>query len=477
MDMLLTGTGPADGFPVVGCPCAVCRSVPGRSDAGRFGVGSSEVGGFEVGGFEVGVLGRFEPFALGPARSARRPAELRLGERYRVDVQGAVHDIGDEVHRLRGGDRLNRPGLDVRALGVDGEPVSLLIRPDGERPLLWAPQAGTMSDGTLAELAAELDTEPLSAEPLDTGPLDTETLGAGTPGGGTLGLAIVGPAPDADPDQPQAGTAPIEAAQLLARLRAIGAVGHETACLLVGLGHRQGPVDRLTTCLQHWRAHAPADGTRWTTPADDVGSASRSVASSPGGRTLVLGGSASGKSGLAEDLLAAEPEVLYTATGPVVDLRTAPDEEWAQRVRRHRDRRPSWWQTEETHQVAELLWKTQQPILLDSIGTWLTGVLDRSGAWTDQDGWRDRVTLETDALVRSWRFRRTPLVAVSDEVGLGVVPATRAGRLFRDELGRLNRRLADESDQVLVVVAGQLLASPPALRNDPWPTGPGPESA
>ena len=438
MDMLLTGTGPADGFPVPGCPCAVCRSVPGGLDSGRFDPGPGGLARTGPGWSWGSTLG-----ATGRTRAPRRPAELRLAGRYRVDVHGAVHETEGETYRLRGGDRLGRPGIDVRAVGVDGEPVSLLIHPDDERPVLWAPQAGTMSDPALFALMAGLDGVP-------------------------LGIAIVGPAPDADPDEPRAGSDPVEAARLIARLRSIGAVDDETAGLLVGLGHRQGPVDRLDTCLQHWRVQAPVDGIRLT---------SRPGPATPGGRTLVLGGSASGKSGLAEDLLAAEPDVLYTATGPVVDLRTAPDAEWTERVRRHRERRPPWWRTEETHLVAELLWKAEQPVLLDSIGTWLTGVLDRAGAWPDQEGWRERVAVETDALVRSWRFRRAPLVAVSDEVGLGVVPATRAGRLFRDELGRLNRRLTDESDLVLVVVAGRLLASSSAAPLGFPASEPGPESA
>jgi adenosylcobinamide kinase/adenosylcobinamide-phosphate guanylyltransferase len=215
------------------------------------------------------------------------------------------------------------------------------------------------------------------------------------------------------------------------------------------VGHRQGDPDRLAACLAHWGARIPADGT-WL-----EGSHRAPI----GGRTLVLGGAASGKSGLAEHLLAAEPEVLYTATGPVVDLRSRPDAEWAERVSRHRERRPAWWRTEETHEVATLLAKAEQPVLLDSIGTWLAGVLDRSGAWQDQEGWRRRLAADTDLLVRAWRARRAPLVAVSDEVGWGVVPATASGRCFRDELGRLNRRLADESERVLVVVAGRVLTS------------------
>ncbi len=322
------------------------------------------------------------------------------------------------------------PGISVRALASAGVGVSLLIHPDDGPPLLWAPQAGRLPESTSVDLA-----------------------------GIRLATAILGPAPETDPDEARNAPSPVQSALTLSRLRAIGAVGDWTTCIFVGIGHQQGSAGRLAVCLQHWRALAPPDGTRLTSGSAHTLETDTSTVPPLGGRTLVLGGSASGKSGLAEDLLAAEPEVLYTATGPVVDLRTAPDEEWARRVRRHRERRPDWWRTEETHQVAALLSKVEQPILLDSVGTWLTGVLDRAGAWQEQDGWRKRVDAETDVLVRAWRSRQGQLVAVSDEVGLSVVPATPAGRLFRDELGRLNRRLADESEQVLIVVAGQLLAS------------------
>jgi adenosylcobinamide kinase/adenosylcobinamide-phosphate guanylyltransferase len=414
MDLLLTGTGPATGFPVSGCPCATCRSV-GRAAPG---------------------------LSAGPdrrVRAPRRPAELQIAGAYRLDVDGVLHGPEGTDHHLRDGDRLELPGLVVRALAAAGSPISLLIHPDGDLPVLWAPQIGRLPEAIAADLA-----------------------------GIELGTVILGPAPDTDPDEPREAPDLIECALALSRLRAAGAVRDQTACLLVGLGHRQGPADRLAVCLRHWRAQAPPDGTplpgsTQLSPSGTGAELDAVAAPGPAGRTLVLGGSASGKSAVAEDLLAAEPEVLYTATGPVVDLRTNPDADWAQRVRRHRERRPSWWRTEETHQVAALLAKVDQPILLDSVGTWLTGVLDRAGAWSDQAGWRDRVAAETDALVRAWRARRAPLVAVSDEVGLSVVPGTPAGRLFRDELGRLNRRLAGESEQVLVVVAGRLLTSADVL--------------
>ena len=223
------------------------------------------------------------------------------------------------------------------------------------------------------------------------------------------------------------------------------------------MGRPQDTMDAIATV-----ADGPIeDGARLTLPGPSTPPVDGPAATGPRRtRTLVLGGASSGKSRLAEDLVAAEPDVVYAATGRPVD-EGAPDGEWARRVRVHRERRPSWWRTEETTDVADLLRATDHPggraVLLDSVGTWLTGTLDRCGAWEDRPGWREELAAASDALVRAWRARRAPLVAVSDEVGLGVVPATPSGRLFRDELGALNRRLAQESEGVLLVVAGQLL--------------------
>jgi adenosylcobinamide kinase / adenosylcobinamide-phosphate guanylyltransferase len=93
------------------------------------------------------------------------------------------------------------------------------------------------------------------------------------------------------------------------------------------------------------------------------------------------------------------------------------------------------------------------PLLVDDLATWLTGVLDDAQAWEQTDvpavvG--DRVAALVDA-VASCRGRA---VLVSAEVGLGVVPSTRAGRVFRDELGALNAALAAVCDEVLLLVAG-----------------------
>jgi adenosylcobinamide kinase/adenosylcobinamide-phosphate guanylyltransferase len=165
-------------------------------------------------------------------------------------------------------------------------------------------------------------------------------------------------------------------------------------------------------------------------------------------RVLVLGGSASGKSRYAESLFDAGSAVTYLAAS-VAD---PDDAEWAQRVRRHRERRPGTWSTVESTDLAGVLAGAAQPLLIDSVTTWLAAAMDAAGAWDGTGG--DDLAARVDAVVAAWRGTGVLAVAVSDEVGSGVVPDTRSGRLFRDELGRLNQALAASADQVWLVVAG-----------------------
>jgi adenosyl cobinamide kinase/adenosyl cobinamide phosphate guanylyltransferase len=157
-------------------------------------------------------------------------------------------------------------------------------------------------------------------------------------------------------------------------------------------------------------------------------------------RRLVLGGTRSGKSGYAEDLLPADAPVRYLATA----RRYPDDPDWDERIARHVARRPSCWTTVEAPDlVAELAHSGN--ILVDDLATWVTGLLDDVG-WSAE--------IDVSPLVEA--VRRTPaeLVLVSAEVGLGVVPETRAGRVFRDELGALNAALAQVCDEVVLLVAG-----------------------
>jgi adenosylcobinamide kinase/adenosylcobinamide-phosphate guanylyltransferase len=168
-------------------------------------------------------------------------------------------------------------------------------------------------------------------------------------------------------------------------------------------------------------------------------------------RTLVLGGARSGKSRHAEQLLARAPRVDYVACGLPAD---DGDPEWADRVALHRARRPSSWRTVETVDLVPLLGEPGPPVLVDCLSTWLARVMDDCGVWTGDDGADERLARAVDALVAAWVGTRRRVVAVSNEVGSGIVPATASGRRFRDELGILNARVAAGSQRVWLLTAG-----------------------
>lgn len=183
---------------------------------------------------------------------------------------------------------------------------------------------------------------------------------------------------------------------------------------------------------------------------------------------LLLGGARSGKSGAAEAMAAhaaGEDPVTYVATA---ELR-ADDPEWAARIAAHRDRRPPTWRTVETADPALVLTEaaTGRVVLIDCMALWLTRAMDAVDAW-DDDAWAagasTRLGERVNALVAAWEECSGTVIAVSNEVGMGVVPATSAGRRFRDELGRLNIRLAGAADEVYLVVAGRLLPLADAAR-------------
>lgn len=206
------------------------------------------------------------------------------------------------------------------------------------------------------------------------------------------------------------------------------------------------------------------------------------VDSPAGPRTLVLGGARSGKSAHAEELAGAAGPVRYLATA----VPDPADRDFAERIAAHRARRPAEWEVLEGADLAVALagphgepdparaGRRDEPAparaghsgaparagdhagrvpatLVDDIGTWLTARIDALDAW---EAPRGTVAPDTDALVAAVAGYRHRLVLVSPEVGFGVIPATRSGRLFRDEMGALNQRLARVCDEVLLVVAG-----------------------
>ncbi|WP_433871985.1 bifunctional adenosylcobinamide kinase/adenosylcobinamide-phosphate guanylyltransferase [Saccharopolyspora sp. CA-218241] len=171
-------------------------------------------------------------------------------------------------------------------------------------------------------------------------------------------------------------------------------------------------------------------------------------------RTLVLGGARSGKSAHAEGLLPADADVDYVATA----RRDPDDAEWSRRIAAHVERRPASWRTVEAgpDELAAVLLAAgpDRWLLVDDLATWLTAALDDAGAWERDPAALAAVADRCAELVDAVARCRCRLVLVSAEVGLGVVPGTRSGRLFRDELGALNARLAEGCDDVLLLVAG-----------------------
>jgi adenosylcobinamide kinase / adenosylcobinamide-phosphate guanylyltransferase len=175
-------------------------------------------------------------------------------------------------------------------------------------------------------------------------------------------------------------------------------------------------------------------------------------------RVLVLGGARSGKSVTAERLLAARDQVEYVATGPVPD---AADPDWAARVRVHKQRRPAHWTTLETLDLEGVLTgpgtvagSAPAAVLVDCLSTWLAGVMEQAGLWDGRPGADEKLARRVDGLLAAWRSTRRHVVAVSNEVGSGVVPGTASGVRFRDELGALNARVAAECEQVWLCTAG-----------------------
>lgn len=158
------------------------------------------------------------------------------------------------------------------------------------------------------------------------------------------------------------------------------------------------------------------------------------------GVTLVLGGARSGKSRYAESLMARLPgRRTYLATGH------AGDAEMAERIRRHRAERGAGWVTLETPiAIAEAIHAEPGPILVDCLTLWVSNLMS---AEENPDEAAER-------LAEAARRPGGPVIFVSNEVGLGIVPDNRLARAFRDHAGRVNQRIAAVADRVLFIAAG-----------------------
>lgn len=396
MELTLLGTGAPDGLPRPGCPCAACATATGTAARAATAV------------LIDGVL--LLDLTPGPALAAARAGQSLAGVRQvllshprQTPANEAPAGLPNPARVPHDRELALLSGHRVRAVRVDTEGTGYAVTGPGGQRLLYLPPGASPA-------------EPATAASYDMVLLD-----------------VIG-RPDA-----------------LAALRGTEAVTGTTDVLAVHLGHGVPPTAELHRRLAAAGARTVPDGQRLI-----VGEY-HAVPDLPR-RTLVLGGARSGKSAEAERRLAAFPEVSYVATGG--GSGGDQDAEWAARVRAHQQRRPAGWQTVESCDLPPLLAADGPPLLIDCLGLWLTDALDSVGAWDDATWWatgeralRDRI----DELLTALRATRRTVVAVSNEVGSGVVPATASGRRFRDALGRLNAAFAAECEHVLLVVAGQPL--------------------
>ena len=172
---------------------------------------------------------------------------------------------------------------------------------------------------------------------------------------------------------------------------------------------------------------------------------------------LVTGGVRSGKSRYAESLLSVDEPVSYLTPGYPAD--PVADAEWAARIAAHQLRRPAPWLTVETLALAEAVGDAPGPVLIDCLGTWLTRLFDSWHAWDAEDAeWSQLLESEASSLVSAIKRHSGDVVVVTNEVGWGVVSEYRSGRMFADNLGRLNQQVAAACDQVFLMVAGRPLS-------------------
>ncbi len=173
---------------------------------------------------------------------------------------------------------------------------------------------------------------------------------------------------------------------------------------------------------------------------------------------LIIGGARSGKSRYAQELaLKSGKPVLFVATA------VAGDEEMRQRIEEHRRSRPAGWSTlEVTTQVGNQIAKKiggAQVVIVDCITLLVSNILgqydiDQAGEHINAHLIEKRVVSEINGLLKCVEQLDASFIIVTNEVGEGLVPANKMGRLYRDLLGRANQLLAERVDEVYLMVAG-----------------------
>ncbi|MGH8891090.1 MAG: bifunctional adenosylcobinamide kinase/adenosylcobinamide-phosphate guanylyltransferase [Acidothermaceae bacterium] len=459
MEITLLGTGGGAGWPQPCCTCASCQSAYAEGEirahtsalvdgvllldcgqdvprsAVRLGVGLDRVR-------YLLVTHDHHDHANGALLLSRRwagrsePLDV-LGPKSAVDALALwlpPHDPGVVFRCIEAGDVVTLGPYTVRALAAEHD-----------------------SDGALIYDVTEKDTQQRFLYATDTGP------GFAAPEDARYDLLML---EESWGDSPSLASGRhhdlVSFPATLAKLRRSGALNESSRVVAIHLGHGNPAPSVLRRRLAQWGAEMLPDGA-----VISLGEPAPTRALPR--RVLVLGGARSGKSAVAEGILAADGDVCYVATSHA-DGSGPPDPEWAERIAKHRARRPVGWTTTETTDIALLLrhrTAADPPLLIDCVTVWLARVMDDVGVWTATDEVAEKtaeVTLAAsiDDLVNAWRTTSARVVAVSNEVGAGVVPDHRSGRRFRDELGTLNARLAACCDEVLLVTAG--IAQP--LRTD-----------
>lgn len=466
MRITLLGTGSADGWPNPFCVCASCAA---ERAAGRSRRPSSAL--------VDGVL----LIDCGPT-TPHLPAGHALA---RVEHVLITHGHPDHLHPAF---LLTRRWTSpTSTLHVWGPPLAMdlcrdWIGPDSQvelHPLAPGDSAtletarGAYAVTAVAAAHAHGDGDVMAEEALlfdvtapdgrrllyatDTGPLPGATIAS-------LGEYDVLVVDETFGDKADHGTGHLDLTRLpdlLADLREHGAITDATTVVATHLSHHNPPSPMLRERLLSMGVHLVDDLAVIDTDRPQGGLVRR---------TLVLGGARSGKSTYAEQRASAFATVTYVATGG----ERPDDAEWAERVARHRARRPDTWSTVETVELGSVL-QAASPgtvVLVDCLSLWLTAQLDDIDAWSRCDAGQGRA-VQDEAITRMAALAAdvadcaAEVVLVSNEVGMGVVPATSAGRLFRDLMGILNSRMSAACDETVLVVAGRPLSTTAGDRRAP----------